>query len=370
MADELERLKLELLEAHSTLKVQETKINQLAGQVSQLQERIIVLQRERSSLAPENLATAFKTVLARMQEGLQETNGKIGYQVNRFETQLKVALVLDKDNKLNFQLPKIDDVIPSENLSVLNLAFTQAVPMALPTDLHSIPNLVGLSQEIAVEKITTAGFKIGTINKRVSKSPANTVLGQVPEAYARAIGNSTIDLILAQPNYVTVPNLVGLQLDEALKILVSSRLAKGGIDEQPSASPSGTVLGQSVNPGSRVDFETVVDLAIAVPEKNKVPDLIGMQLDTVKKLLTKLRLRIGKITKRHEALRVGRVVDQDPKPNTNIQVGGQIDLVVGAKSVVETPKDSPTEQLPNHDIQVKPKEQPKNSSTRVIRRKP
>ena len=370
MADELERLKLELLEAHSTVKVQETKINQLAGQVSQLQERIIVLQKERSSLAPENLATAFKAVLMRMQEGLQETDGKIGYQVNRFETQLKVALVLDKDNKLNFQLPKIDDVIPSENLSVLNLAFTPVVPMALPTDLRSIPNLVGLSQEIALEKINTAGFKIGTINKRVSKSPPNTVLGQVPEAYARAIGNSTIDLILAQSNYVTVPNLIGLQLDEVLKILVSSRLAKGRIDEQPSASPLGTVLGQSINPGSQVGFETVVDLAIAVPEKIKVPDLIGMQLDAAKKLLTRLRLRIGKTTKKQEPLRVGKVVDQDPKPNTDVQVGGQIDLVVGMKSAVEMPKDNPTEKLPNHDIQVQPKEQPKNSPRRVIRRKP
>ncbi len=217
---------------------------------------------------------------------------------------------------------------------------------------------------------STAGFKIGAINKRVSKSPPNTVLGQMPEAYARAMGNSPIDLILAQSNYVTVPILIGLQLDEALKILVSSRLAKGRIDEQPSVSPLGTVLGQSINPGSQVGFENVIDLAIAVPEKNKVPDLIGMQLDAVKKLLTRLRLRIGKITKRQEPLRVGKVVDQDPKPNTDVQVGGQIDLVVGMKSAVELPEENPTEQLPNHDVQVKPKEQPKNSPRRVIRRKP
>ena len=344
MADELEKLKLELLEARSTVKVQETKINQLAEQVGQLQERIVVLQKERSSLAPENLATVFYTVLNRMQEGLQGTEGKLGYQVNKFETQMKVAMVLDKDDKLAFQLPKIDDVIPPENLSILNLTFTPTTTIAPANDLQIVPNLIGLRQEVATEKLVVAGFKVGKINKRISKSLPGTVLDQVPEAYARAPSGSPIDLILAKPNLATTPNVVGLQLADASKILDTAGLVVGKVQEQSSKSPSGIVIGQSIKPDSPVPMGSLVDLMVAIPEMVKVPDVVGKLITPARKMIVKSGFKVGNVTEKIDLRMIDKVISQSPNPDTDAQSGSEINLVIGSKSIIE--KKQQPEKLP------------------------
>ena len=80
-----------------------------------------------------------------MQEGLDTGQGRVNYIVNNLEIELKTAITLDDEGNINFQLPKVEDVIPLENLSKMNLSVTTAPkPAVPPVDTREIPGVIGL----------------------------------------------------------------------------------------------------------------------------------------------------------------------------------------------------------------------------------
>jgi beta-lactam-binding protein with PASTA domain len=65
--------------------------------------------------------------------------------------------------------------------------------------------------------------------------------------------------------------------------------------------------------------------------KCKVPRVVGLTLKKAKAKIKKAHCRVGKVTKRVNARRAGRVLKQSPKAGTRKPKGFKVKLVVGRR---------------------------------------
>jgi len=68
-----------------------------------------------------------------------------------------------------------------------------------------------------------------------------------------------------------VPNLLGLSEDEAKAALLDAGLTWGRLVTATSDKAKGTVIGQSVDPGTKVEEKTAVSLKISEGRKEETP---------------------------------------------------------------------------------------------------
>jgi len=337
MPEDVERIRRELEEAKETVRIKDQRITDLNKETQDLRGKLDTLQRERPKLKPENLISSFKTALEKMQEGLKIGEGRVDYIISRFDTDLKVNVTLDEQGNINFQLPKLEDIIPPDNLSTLRLSI-KPVPKAPapPPDTVEVPNLIGTPKDAALESIEKANLKAGQITERVSSTAPGTVIEQDPVPYSRTLSGSPIDLIISRVREVKVPNVIGMDKDNATDTIVTSKLTIGKIAEEVSDSPPGTVISQSITASTLVPVESSIDLVIA-KEQVKVPNVIGMDRDNATDTIVTSKLTVGKITEEKSDSPAGTVISQSITADTLVPVGTSIDLLIAKPETVRAP---------------------------------
>jgi len=337
MPEDVERIRRELEEAKETVRIKDQRITDLNKETQDLRGKLDTLQRERPKLKPENLISSFKTALEKMQEGLKIGEGRVDYIISRFDTDLKVNVTLDEQGNINFQLPKLEDIIPPDNLSTLRLSI-KPVPKAPapPPDTVEVPNLIGTPKDAALESIEKANLKAGQITERASSTAPGTVIEQDPVPYSRTLSGSPIDLIISRVREVKVPNVIGMDKDNATDTIVTSKLTIGKIAEEVSDSPPGTVISQSITASTLVPVESSIDLVIA-KEQVKVPNVIGMDRDNATDTIVTSKLTVGKITEEKSDSPAGTVISQSITADTLVPVGTSIDLLIAKPETVRAP---------------------------------
>lgn len=239
-----------------------SKIDGLLKEKAELEENIRILQQQRPQIPSENLVTTFRQSLDNMAGKLNEPEARANYVISSMNVKLKTNLSL-KDDILQFQLPKPDDIISPENLSTIEFTIKSS-PKELDLSQHlEVPDLRGMTRYEAENAITNAGFKLGDVNEKPSNSPQGTVIDQLPSANSLAIPGSAIDITTSKVTHVETPNLVGLDIDSAREVLENSQLKMGEVTETPSKSTPGTVLKQSIEAGAMVLIGTTVDVEVA-----------------------------------------------------------------------------------------------------------
>ena len=311
--------------------------DQIAGLLEEkanLENNIQILQRQRAQIPSKNLVTTFRQSLDSMAGKLNEPESKANYIISSMDVKLKTNLSL-KDNELQFQLPKPDDIIPPENLSTIEFTIRSTPKEPDLSEYIEVPDLTGMTFEEAEYAINDAGFKLGTTSEKNSNSPQGMVIDQIPSASSLAIPGAPIDITVSKIIYVEMPNIVGLDIDSGEQILINSQLEVGEITEQSSKSTSGTILNQSIEVGTTILIGTTVDIVIAAREAVEVPGLIGKKLDMAKYLIRSAKLKPGNIVKQVGTEKVDTVLEQDPPAGTTVLEGESVDLVI---SIIETLK--------------------------------
>lgn len=312
---------------------------QIAGlllEKADLEKDIQTLQLQRPQIQSENLVTTFRQSLDSMANKLNEPAARANYIISSMDVKLKTNLSL-KDDKLQFQLPKPDDIIPPENLSTIEFTIKSS-PKELDLSQHlEVPNLTGMTRDEAEYAIIDAGFKLGTISEKQSNSPQGTVIAQLPSADSLAIPGTAIDITTSKIMSVEMPNLVGLDIDSAKEILDSIQLEMGEITELSSESSPGIVLKQSIEAGTILLIGTTVDVTVAAKENVKVPDLIGKTLDMALYLLRTAKLVKGSVTKKVSEEKPNTVLEQDPEGGSTILEQSQVNLVIASTEPIKVP---------------------------------
>ncbi|MCW3989352.1 MAG: PASTA domain-containing protein [Candidatus Bathyarchaeota archaeon] len=314
------------------------EVTKLLGENQELKQRLDQIQLERPSLKSDTLIHVFQKSIEKMQEGLKAPGQRVGYTISNLDVQLKANVGVDDEGEITFQLPRIGEKPTIESLSVLsfNLRPIPVIP-AEPDDRVEVPNLIGVEKELAEELIKAAGLSVGDVKEITSLTRPGLVVGQSPEAYARAPAGTKVDLIVSRVASTKTPNLIGLDLDTATSAILSVGLVKGQISEKQSRSKPGTVIGQNPEPEALIEKGSPVDLVIAKPEEVATPDLIGRPESEVEKTLAGSGLVLGVMSYSVSRQSPGIVLRQDPKPNLVVPAGTPVDVTISKPRTVRVP---------------------------------
>jgi serine/threonine-protein kinase len=130
---------------------------------------------------------------------------------------------------------------------------------------------------------------------------------------------------------VTTPNLKSKTVEEATLALSQVGLKVG--TETPQADdnvPKGTIIGQDPAPGELIEAGQAVNLIVSAgKDQVPVPDLtILPSVDDARLALTQAKLLLGRVTPIDSDAPEGTVLEQDPLPNTVVDVGTLVSITV------------------------------------------
>ena len=134
-----------------------------------------------------------------------------------------------------------------------------------------MPNLRGLNQSDAIDKLQQMGLRLGSAYETFSDEDSGTVISQDPRSGTRISKGQTVDITVSKGQKikkVSVPDVKGVPVDRARTIIEDSSLSVGGTSEQESTQAAGTVVSQSPAAGTEVDAGSSVRLVVSSGKKS------------------------------------------------------------------------------------------------------
>lgn len=131
---------------------------------------------------------------------------------------------------------------------------------------------------------------------------------------------------------IEMPTVINLTQEKAVKEL-EKRGLKANIlrTEESDEYDKGKVMKQDPEANTKVDKGTIVNLVISAGREVAVPDLSGLTVAEAEEALKDVGLLIGRTsTEYDDIVAKDLILKQDPKPDTNIQAGSKVDVVVSA----------------------------------------
>lgn len=117
-----------------------------------------------------------------------------------------------------------------------------------------IPNIVGMSVDVAKETLADIGLNVGDVQQQYSDSvPSGEIIGTNPTAGTELTPGTNVNIIVSQGpevKMVSIPNVTGLSVSDATAKLQAAGLKINAVkgNAAPSADKNGVVYEQ--NPGS------------------------------------------------------------------------------------------------------------------------
>jgi len=237
----------------------------------------------------------------------------------------------------------------------------------------AVPDVVGQSESDAVSLLKSAGFE-ATTQRVPSEQPEGTVVAQKPKAGESAQGGAHVLINVsagapsssqpattapaattsvqpkqtttaqpkqpkqpAQPQAVTVPDVVGKTLQQARVALRDAGLI-AAIKYVPSSEPSGTVVAQARQAGSTAKRGDHMQVNVSQGSGTAsslvtVPDVVGQDETTARSQLQQAGFApVVEDLPASDPSQDGTVVDEQPAPGTKAPKGSQIIVYVGRAS--------------------------------------
>ena len=198
-----------------------------------------------------------------------------------------------------------------------------------------VTDITGKNLNRALIELETEGYK-GVVYDTVYTADVTpqTVVDQYPVAGAKVKPGRTIRLKISRSEkLIIVPNLVG-QSRRSVEISLQQiglRIDTVYTEFNPDY-PKGTVAWQFPKSGDHIKKGMGLQITVSQglpPDFFQVPQLFGMSMQNAKDLLTKARLKVGKISyQQNEDLVPYTVLDQSIAPGTVLNQTIQVDLVV------------------------------------------
>ncbi len=222
-----------------------------------------------------------------------------------------------------------------------------------PPTRVSVPDVVGLKQDKAEQRITNAELEVGDVTSEPSEEPEGTVIKQTPEADERVDEGTAVDLVLSGgPKQVVVPSVLGLGKNAAADELRKRNL-EPVLKEQESDAKAGQVVETDPVAGTSVAEGSTVTVYYSDGQET-VEDVIGKTEEVARQILENQGFTVQVFTDDSPTdAATGTVVQQTPEAGTQQPAGTQIVLVVttyvapseppsGSPSDSSSPSDSPS----------------------------
>lgn len=199
--ESLVRLQTDVLDVRTERDALERQLTELEDQRGQLQDRIRELAAERPALKPRDVFTNLGAALDEVDDDLAGER----YRVDDVDFTLK-ANVIQTDEGLRMHLPSLDETSASANLSEISfrLRAPKREPERAGATYTEVPDLRGVSRDVATRRLAEAGLTEGTVETVVDpESRPGTVVEQFPGPYTVTEPEAPVDLVLvAEPEPV------------------------------------------------------------------------------------------------------------------------------------------------------------------------
>jgi beta-lactam-binding protein with PASTA domain len=225
----------------------------------------------------------------------------------------------------------ITAAITSAAVTVLLVYFATGRPFP-GTDVE-VPSVVGLRTDQARMLLEGRSlFLLISSQREDPKVEAGHIIQQNPMEGSRVKKGANVQVDLSVGfSKVQVPGIVGLTLDEAVRVLTTASLKQGTVTRQASDSvPADHVMTSLPLAGETASRGAAVDMVVSSgKELSLVPDLVGKNLKVAKEELTKDGFQLGKVSTTYdENRRGGLVLKQEPAARAMAEKGAAVDLIV------------------------------------------
>jgi eukaryotic-like serine/threonine-protein kinase len=213
-------------------------------------------------------------------------------------------------------------------------------------ELVAVPNLIGLTELEAQQKLDGAGLIVGEkTTRRTDRVPPGQVVDQDPVAGNQIQAGKAVNFVVAAaPKQVPVPALEGLTVDEARADLEAAKLILGEVKQENNQDvPEGRIISQSPVAGDQVPKDTPVDVVVSAgPSVVIVPDVTCRTYSSAKAELQGLGLQVElgePVLPRPECPSAVNVAQQDTPPGSAVPPGT---VIVLHQRITTSPSSSPS----------------------------
>lgn len=204
-----------------------------------------------------------------------------------------------------------------------------------------VPDVSGMEIEEAKETLTAAGFVIGDETEQPSDEvEENLIIRTVPQAGKLRDEGTEISLFVSTgKETVTLEDYTDKDISQITKVLAALNFKDIITNEQFSDKPDGTILDQDPAGGTEVVPEdTEITFTISKgKEMKEVMKLIGLPKESIKEFAKSFGFSVITVDEKHsDTVPAGQVMEQNPEPGTELEVGSTVEVVI-SKGPVEEP---------------------------------
>ncbi len=209
-------------------------------------------------------------------------------------------------------------------------AFVLAGCAALSKGDTPVPDVLGYRIETAEAALQIGGLKLGEIEYDEDAEGAwGVITSQDPEPGDLTLPNSEVDVVIAGPDLVPLPMVVGRDESVARTELQKSDLRIGKVTkEYDDRYPEGVVIAQEPEDALWAPRHSSIDLVVSLgPESAPVPGVIGMWEDDAEKFVLGLGFKTD-IDWEYSRYAEGVVTEQFPPPGADTKIGDLVEITV------------------------------------------
>jgi eukaryotic-like serine/threonine-protein kinase len=196
----------------------------------------------------------------------------------------------------------------------------------------AVPGLIGLDVPAATALAAESDLQAAISAEEFSETvAAGLIIDTDPKPGSEASPGTQIDLIVSLgPERFDVPELAGLNLEQAEAAIAEAQLALGDVRRSYDDVVSrGLVISSDPTPGTALKADTPVSLVVSRgPRPVDIPDLVGENAAEASSRLTSAGLNVATTEEFSTVYSAGRVISSTPGAGAKVDVGGTITLVV------------------------------------------
>ena len=224
-------------------------------------------------------------------------------------------------------------------------AATVKISVSTGVEKIDVPDVVGATQDEAVNALTAAGLKTKIVTAEDPNAAEGTVASQQPAAGEKVLKDAEITITVSKgKGEEIVPDVEGQALAAAQQALQDAGFRIGGPKKVASSTvPAGDVVSTDPAGGSSVKKGSVVTITVSSGvQQVTVPSVIGQQEATATSSLSAKGFDVNVVTTPVTAAsgKVGRVTAQTPAGGGTVASGSTVTITVGIAATTTT--DPPT----------------------------
>lgn len=209
-----------------------------------------------------------------------------------------------------------------------------------------VPDVTGKQLALARQILEDGKLRVNVAETYDANVPAGTVVSQDPDPGRSVKSDRLVTIYVSKGGEsIDMPDLVGLTKSAAIERLQKLGLNLGSVYEKDAAEEPGTVVSHDPAVGTKIVRGQNIDLVVSrgggssgessheeiSHEKVQVPDVHNASLDVARSGLEGRGLRVGGITYQASSQAEGTVVSQNPSPDTEVESGSYVDLVIASR---------------------------------------